>query len=411
MVRILVFLFLVLPFTVSAQIWDFSVPEKLPANINTEYEEAFPLLSPDGKTLYFSRMLYPQNQGGKFSGSDIWVSSQQNDRKIWSKASSVTTLNDRGNNAVVGIHASGQTLYILKTTGAEKPDGIYFSKKTGNTWSKAEVIPIEGLDPKGFLGFYVSPDFEVIFISMRAADSRGEEDLYVSFKNSSGQWSKPRNLGSSVNTSGFEISPFLSPDKKRLYFSSNGHKGFGDADIFYSDRLYNSWDTWSAPRNLGENLNSKNFDAYFSIYGDSIAYFSSNRNANKYADIYKVKVVPGNEVLAFGQRYLTTEELSRVLGANVPRKITFEKNAVDLNAAQKELIYFMSSKLEKDKDINLHISVLEENNPTLTQQRMDAIANHLRSSGVENVRLLMTNNARVKKKNTANTVIEILLFK
>lgn len=404
-----VIFFLFLSGFANAQLWDFAAAEKLPASINTEYEEAFPLLSPDGKTLYFSRMLYPNNEGGKFSGADIWLSSVDQ-RNSWSKAISGRSLNDNGNNAVVGINASGETIYLLNTNSFQKPQGIYFSKRSGNGWNSPELIPIEGLDPKGFLSFYVSPDYEVIFISMRASDSRGEEDLYVSTKNSSGKWSKPKNLGSSVNTSGYEMSPFLSADKKRLYFASNGHKGFGDADIFYCERLYNSWDTWSTARNLGEKINTKNFEGYFSIYGDSIAYFSSNRGG-KYADIFKVKLVPGNEVLAFGQRYLSSDEVKKALGANIPGRVEFEGNAVDLTPGQKEVIFFIGSKLERQNDINVHISVLEENIPPLTEPRINAIINHLQSSGVSNVRIFTTAAPRLKTGTPRSTVIEILLYK
>jgi hypothetical protein len=185
----------------------------------------------------------------------------------------------------------------------------------------------------------------------------------------------------------------------------------GDADIFVCNRLYNSWDTWSTPRNLGEKINSKNFDAYFSIYGDSVAYFSSNRGS-KYSDVYKVAVVPGNEVLAFGQRYLTLEEIGRVLGnINVARTITFDKNATELSAQQKELLFFIANKLVREDDVNVQLTVIEENDPALTQRRLDAIAKQLKDSGVENARILLTNNDRVKKKSTYQGTIEILLYK
>jgi hypothetical protein len=412
MVKCWVILLFILPGIATAQMFDFGVPEKLAKEVNTEYEEAFPLLSPDGKTLYFSRVLYPGNKGGKFSGSDIWVSSFDEAKHVWSNASNSKGVeNDNGNNALVGMDAKGETIYFMSTDPDKRANGIYFSRKTGSQWSRPELVPIEGLEPLGFLSFYVSPDFDVIFISMRGYDSRGEEDLYVSTKTSSGSWTKPKNLGSAVNTTGYEMSPYLSPDKKRLYFSSNGHKGLGDADIFVCNRLYNSWDTWSTPRNLGEKINSKNFDAYFSIYGDSVAYFSSNRGS-KYSDVYKVAVVPGNEVLAFGQRYLTLEEIGRVLGnINVARTITFDKNATELSAQQKELLFFIANKLVREDEVNVQLTVIEENDPALTQQRLNAIAKHLKDSGVENARILLTNNDRVKKKSTYQGTIEILLYK
>lgn len=412
MVRSFLILLILLPEMITAQMLDFSAPEKLSKEVNSEFEESFPLISPDGKTLYFTRALYPGNKGGRFSGSDIWVSTYDEVKQTWTTPGNSNGVeNNSGNNALVGMDAKGETIYFMSTNPDKRANGIYYARKSGNSWSRPELIPIEGLEPLGFLSFYVSPDFDVIFISMRGYDSRGEEDLYVSTKTSSGAWTKPKNLGSGINTAGFEMSPFLSSDKKRLYFSSNGHKGMGDADIFYCNRLYNSWDTWSTPRNLGEKINSENFDAYFSIYGDSVAYFSSNRGS-KYSDIYKVGVVPGNEVLAFGQRYLTLEEIGRVLGnINVARIITFDKSEPALSGQQKELLFFIANKLVREDEVNVQLTVIEENDPALTQQRLNAISKHLQDSGVDNVRILLTNNERVKKKSTYQTTIEILLYK
>jgi hypothetical protein len=409
MVRLAFLLFFV-PIASFAQLWEFSEAEALNSGINTDFEETLPLLSPDGKTLYFSRILYPQNNGGKYSGSDIWTSSLNRTEGEWSKAVALQRLNDRDNSSVVGVSADGKTLYVMKTDGATKAAGIYFSRRTGTTWSRPELIPISNLEPGGFMGFHASPDFEVIFISMQGADTRGEEDLYVSVKGSDNKWSSPKNLGSSVNSAGYEISPFLSQDKKRLYFASNGHRGIGDADIFYCDRLYESWDTWSAPRNLGEKLNTKFFDGYFSIYGDSIAYFASNRKG-RYSDIFRVDVVPGNEVLAYGQRYLTNEETAKLLGADVNRRMIFEGNSTELRAADRELLFYIGNKIKNDRDISIQITVIEENSAEFTDERLKAVADELRLAGIDNIRILVTNNERFKKSNPAQAVLEILFFK
>lgn len=404
------FILLIIPFYSFAQSWEFSDIKSLDDNgINSDGEDILPLLAPDGKTLFFSRVFYVGNDGGKFSGSDIWTSTLDKNQK-WSKPASAVKLNDKGSNAVIGVSQDGKSVYIMKTNPSGKPAGIYTSRKTGSMWEKPTLISIPALDPAGYLGFYMSPDGEVLFISMKGSDSRGEEDLYVSIKGKDGSWSPPKNLGSSVNTPGFEISPFLSQDKKRLYFSSNGHKGAGDADIFYCDRLYNSWDTWSAPKNIGEKLNSKGFDAYFSLYGDSIAYFSSNR-AGKMANLYSVKVVPGNDALAYGQRYLTTDETNKMLGANVSRRLTFEGKSPDLNSTQKELLYYIANKISLLREVNVQLSVAEDNNPQLLEQRLKAITNEMRESGLDNFRVVIAYNERTKRTNTGKTVIDILLFK
>jgi hypothetical protein len=406
-----IFFFLLFPLCVSAQSWEFSEIKALDENnINSDGEEVLPLLSPDGRTLYFSRVFYSGNHGGKYSGADIWVSTFDDRQKIWSRPMPASRINDKGSNAVVGVGPDGKTVYVMKTNASGKPDGIYVTKKSGTSWEKLSSVPVPALDPAGFLGFYMSPDNEVLFISMKGADSRGEEDLYVSVKGADGSWSPPKNLGSSVNTNGYEISPFLSQDKKRLYFTSNGHKGVGDADIFYCDRLYNSWDTWSAPKNIGDKLNSKGFDGYFSLYGDSIAYFASNRGG-KMTNLYSVKVVPGNDVLAYGQRYLTTEETNKALGANVDRRLTFEDKNVELNSAQSELIYYIANKISLLREINVQLSVVEDNDPVLIEQRLKAIVNQMRESGLDNFRVVIANNERTKRKNPSKAIIDILLFK
>jgi len=254
----------------TGQVVDFSQPQKLSSQVNSEGEDLMPLLSPDGKTLFFTRFMYAGNKGGVYSGHDVWTSAWEGG--AWKKAQN-SPLNNKDNSAVVGFSADGKMMFLLNTTPSRRLNGIYLSKKQNGLWSAPELIPLSGLESEGPAGFYVSPDFDVIFISMKGKDSRGEEDLYYSVRNAAGEWSKARNLGSSINTTGYELSPFLSADKKRLYFASNGHPGgFGDADIYCSERLYNSWETWSVPRNLGSRVNSKAFDAYFSIY-DSLAFF------------------------------------------------------------------------------------------------------------------------------------------
>lgn len=282
-------MFLLLPGFVMGQTLVFKDVTKLSSAINSEYEEAQPLLSPDGTTLYFTRFLSPLNKGGEYSGTDVWTSRYDVTKMDWSKADNSKIENTSGNNAVIGISPKGDMIYMQNTVATRDVYGIYFSKKSGSTWTRPELIPMKGIASEGFLGLYVSPDFDVIFISMKGSDSRGEEDLYVSLKNGAGEWSEPKNLGATINTRGFEISPFLSADKTKLYFSSSGHPGQGDADIFVSERQYGSWEVWSVPKNLGPVINSNKFDAYFSIYGDSVCFFASNRGG-KMSDIYRGKV-------------------------------------------------------------------------------------------------------------------------
>jgi outer membrane protein OmpA-like peptidoglycan-associated protein len=113
-------------------------------------------------------------------------------------------------------------------------------------------------------------------------NSKGQEDLYYSL-NTNGVWSTPKHLGDVINSTGYEISPFLSKANDTLYFASNGFGGQGGCDIFYSIKQ-GDWNNWTVPTNMGNKINSPGFDAYLVKYGTQY-YWSSNRNATD-ADIY-----------------------------------------------------------------------------------------------------------------------------
>ena len=385
---IILFILFVAPMATTAQLLKFQSVKKLPPSLNSTGEEGLPLLSPDGRHLFFTRALYAANSGGKFSGLDVWYSEASAD--AWKNPSNSlpAEINDDGHNAIIGMSRDGTKRYFLSAMPNQKVNGIYVTSRINNYWTRPEFVPIPGIDNQTFLGVYVSPDFDVILFSMKGSDSRGEEDIYFSVKNSANQWSVPRSLGATINTRGFEISPFLSPDKKRLYFASNGHGGEGDADIFYSERLYNSWETWSLPVNLGKEVNTKRFDAYFSIYGDSIAYFASNREG-KYADLYEARVTHGKTVLASGQRYLSGDEWNRKLGGSVSNEVLFATRKGELNASQKELLFYIANKLQLEKGVLFHLIVREEESDSLSKRRLAAITEHLEQSGIGAERIIV----------------------
>lgn len=403
----IILLLLLAPIVGAGQLLQFRDVKKLPPVLNSAGEESLPMLSPDGRQLFFTRALYAGNSGGKFSGLDVWYSEAASGN--WKTPSNTlpADINNDGHNAIIGMSRDGNKRYFINAKPNEKMHGIYVTSRINNYWTRPELVLIPGIDNQNFLGLYVSPDFDVILLSMKAPDSRGEEDLYFSVKNSVGQWSSPKNLGSTINTRGYELSPFLSADKKRLYFASNGHGGQGDADIFYSERLYNSWEAWSLPVNLGTDVNSGKFDAYFSIYGDSIGYFASNRDG-KYADLYQVRITPARTVLAKGQRYLSRDEWNRELGGVVSNEVVFNSNVGELTGSQKELLFYIANKLQLQKSTLFHLIAREEDSATLTKMRLAAIKEHLVQSGIAEERIITDQVEGIKSARGGK--IEILLI-
>lgn len=275
-------------FTSNAQFWNVTEPIRLGGEVNTPAEESIPVFSTDSSKLYFVRTYDDQNKGDDLD-QDIWSSIKESEGS-YTQCEREKSLNNKFNNAILGMNKDGTVMYVLNTYDGKKDleKGIAMIRKEGDGWSKPEKLDVPTLDIEGdFYGFHVSADGQVMIISYKGPGTKGEEDLYVSTK-AGGSWSAPQHMGDRVNSAGFEIGPFLSATKDTLFFSSNGMGGEGDADIFYSVKQ-GSWTSWSKPVNLGPVINSPKFDAYFTHNGHQ-AYWSSNRDS-ELSDIYMVNIL------------------------------------------------------------------------------------------------------------------------
>lgn len=384
---------------VQAQELIFSDPVKMGSSVNSASEELNPTLSPDGQTLYFARAFHRENTGGTYAGMDIWMS-KRTEENTWTKATNkLGAINNKENNVVVGIRSDNKVLYLLNSYSNK--NGIAFAETRYDGWSGAEMIYVPGLNRNDFLGFYMSPSYDVLLISMRGEMSYGKEDLYVSLKNSSGEWAKPINLGSTINTSGFEISPFLSDDKKRLYFASNGHRGFGDADIFVSERLYNSWTVWSAPKNIGEKINSQAFDAYFTIAKDSTVIFASNRGG-ELSDLYQSSYL-GNEKnarLALKESLVKEAKgiLAELRGDNHEKEyfIEFEEDSAAMSEAGKRKLSSMVKELNYQHYGEIKLVTFDEKNDAIIHsKRVKNIVDYLKISGINEDKITVSNTKKM----------------
>ena len=375
------------------QILKFEEVTRLPATINSEAEESMPLVSLDGNFMYFVRSFYKGNRGGKFAGHDIWLSKKED--TLWLEATNqLGVFNNKKNNAVIGIREHGQTLYLLDSYNTPV-GGIAFARLINEKWTKPEKITLKGLAKEGFIGFYMNPSYDILLISMKGQDSYGEEDLYVSIKENNNRWSTPQNLGATINSAGFEISPFLSADKKFLFFASNGHPGFGNADIFVSERLYNSWDIWSIPKNLGPAINSTDFDAYFTLTADSTVYFSSNRGSDN-ASIYRSSVIIEKNDTSQARIDSLIKEAELILSdlktINPRNKqellISFEYNSFKLSDTDKKTITAVLDNIKQKESLTISLIAFSgesyslESKSLISNKRIHTIKEYLKTKGI-----------------------------
>jgi OmpA-OmpF porin, OOP family len=273
------------------------VVEQLDKNVNSNFNELNPLLSPDGKTLYFSRQNHPENMGGVNDKEDIWYSELGQDGK-WQLAKNMGKQfnNEYPNfvNAVSAATPDGKSVVLVlgnRYEGKKMLAGVSISNNIGGTWTDPKPLQIE--DDYNFnekANYFLTNTRKALLMSIEREDSRGGRDLYVSFPKNDSVWTKPLNLGIVINSAGDETSPFLASDDKTLYFSSNGFSGYGGADIYVSKRLDDTWTNWSPPENMGPDINSKLDDTFFNIPSTSDYAYYSRGVTDDNTDIFRVKM-------------------------------------------------------------------------------------------------------------------------
>ncbi len=237
-------------------------------DVNTAYHEGAPVVSADGKTLYFFVHNHPENTYGKDGSQDIWFAELGENGK-WGKAQHLgKPLNDSKANQVFTVMPDNQTLFIRGGVSKNK-EGFSYTRKEGMGWGKLEELDIEefkNMHKGKFYGATMSSDAKFMILYFSEKENGTFSDLYMSKNLDGNKWSRPQKLGNNINTDRDEFAPFLAPNDKVLYYSSNRKDmGIGGSDIYKITRLDDTWLNWSDPVNVGRPLNTRAFDAYMSI--------------------------------------------------------------------------------------------------------------------------------------------------
>jgi outer membrane protein OmpA-like peptidoglycan-associated protein len=293
--------------------------ENLGDRVNSNQDDLGPIISTDGKTLYFARQNVDGNVGGVSDAEDIWYSVFE--KGMWGFARNMgKPINSQAPDNLVAVGSDNNTMLF------KLPDGLAFRYRAQNGWTDYSRMNLNlANESDHFVGSLSSDGSTLIFSAMTRGNlgydaKRLENDLYVSTRDSTGAWSAPTNLGSVINTAGEESSPFLSADGRTLYFATNGRPGYGDLDIFTSQRQGDGWKEWSEPLNLGPSINSPSFDAYYTIpAAGNYAYFVSYDGGFGKADIFRVKlgeaVRPKPVVLVHGK--VVNKKTNLPVGASI----------------------------------------------------------------------------------------------
>jgi OmpA-OmpF porin, OOP family len=258
----------------------------------TEVQDARPLLSADGKTLFFGRRNHARNIGGKTDQQDIWVASLDTLGKFSKVRSLGKMINTPNANGIYSVSPDGTEIIVTNDYLGNKMAPIAKSKKVNGIWNNPEPVLIEDYYNKSpYADFYLSYEHNVLFIAAERKGGHGDQDIYISLPEENGNWSTPVNLGVKINSSTAEFAPFLSSDGKNLFFASYREGGIGGSDIYVVQKLDSTWTNWSEPKNLGSTVNTPGDENYFSLSHDlKSIYVESFVKETSKRSIYKVNM-------------------------------------------------------------------------------------------------------------------------
>jgi outer membrane protein OmpA-like peptidoglycan-associated protein len=296
--------------SISLKAQDNFTPQRLEQAVNTEYSELNPLISPDGKTLYFSRLNHPENFLGDHNTSDIWYSTLQPDSS-WSIAKRMPRpFNTARYNNLFSISSNGTHYLVNGEFKGKKARWIkrglsVVTKEGDSAWSKPKRLKVPALSRKNrglFSNAYLSEDEEYL-VTCFAKKWEGEIlDMYISARKKNGKYTKPKPIPH-INDYGSVEAPFLTVDKQYMFFSAdNNRDGFNDimrvrkvAGEAPEKNIKREIVKWTDPVMMSDSLNSTAWDSYYHLNKKgSWAYFCSDRNTSTKSDIYRVKVFEEN---------------------------------------------------------------------------------------------------------------------
>jgi OmpA-OmpF porin, OOP family len=268
--------------------------EQLGSSVNTEYNEHTPIISPDNKTLYFSRVSHPSNAFGAKGSQDIWYSELRDDG-IWTIARRMpNTVNKDQYNGLFSVTPDGNKILVsgVYTNGRRESEevGLSMCTRTKTGWTEPNKVDIPKLSEmcKGqFLTASLANDGKTLILAFSEKKGGKEDDLYITFLSKDGKWSKPEPL-TTINTSSTETTPFIASDGNTLYFASDRKDGLGGMDIWRSKRSGRGWDKWDKPVNLGKTYNTDANEYSFTMSASGeYAYMTTKKNSVGKGDIVR----------------------------------------------------------------------------------------------------------------------------
>lgn len=307
-------------------------PINLGDSVNSAQSEYLPTLTADEQTLIITRLI-PKPNSGYYSQDyheDFYICRKVNDR--WSIAENMgRSVNSNHSEGAQTISADGKYMFF---TACNRDDGkgdcdIYFTKMENGVWLKPMNLG-STINTRYYEGQpSISPDGKTLyFISNRSGSLNQSYDIWTSTIGEYGKFETPVNIGSTINTSGIEQSPFIHLDNQTLYFASDDHQGMGGMDIYVVKKDANG--NWQEPKNIGYPINTSKDD--FSLIVNArgnLAYFASERDGG-----YGKKDLYMFELYKEAQPTATTYFKGKVFDAETKDQLSAKFELIDIETGK-----------------------------------------------------------------------------
>ncbi|MBS1952526.1 MAG: Outer membrane lipoprotein omp16 precursor [Cytophagales bacterium] len=303
-----------------------------PGSINSQYTEYNPTVSADESVIAYTALR--PNTGRTRSGDkfieQVYVSYNQSGS--WTEPVVIPIADDK-NVGTAGISPDGQKLLIF-IGGASDPGSLYQITKDGDGWTKPSLLA-GTINSSGSMETTcsITPDGKTIYFASDRVGGKGGLDIWKTELKADGRWGQPVNLGPEINSADNEDAPFIHPDQKTLFFTSDGHNTMGGNDIFKSSLVNGKW---TRPENMGYPVNTTANDNYFTLLADGKrGYFSSDRKGGQGAqDIYYIDMPENSSTIPL------TMLKGKIINAETGKPIPTKMYVIDKDSKKElEFVY------------------------------------------------------------------------
>jgi outer membrane protein OmpA-like peptidoglycan-associated protein/tetratricopeptide (TPR) repeat protein len=322
--------------------------------VNSKYAETNPVMRLDNKCLFFSSRR-PGGEGSDLNDKDADIYfTLKNSADKWDNVVPFPH-NTKYDEAPLYLTPNGDVLYLRRVV--KNNSDIYRSEWKNNTWTKPVAVH-EINSPFNETGISITADGKELYLCSDQNKVAGRYDFFKFTQEKDGKWGEMHLLTNVINTPYNQVSPYISPDGKTLFFSTNGSSKYGQGgyDIYYSE--LKDGGSWSAPVSMGFPINKTRDDINYWVSGDDKRYYASLTESASY-DIFIVEgggfdfesIAAGTDVITVTNEMGVTQVMETE--KNVEKEVEVTQAVETIVEKEKEVEVIKVVETEKEKEIPL----------------------------------------------------------